>query len=1010
MRLICVVFGLLLVIAPHVSVATQIDTLQINYLGQEEGIKQLNVQKIVQDDLDYLWFSTEDGLHRFNGLQLKVFTSNPLDSLSIPDDHNRGLLIVDDTLWVASNSKGIFALDLKTELFVTPFDELSNAISYQVFSLDDTHLLFSLSDVFYVLDRKSRDLTQIQLPRNKSENYVKDVLPLGDNNYMIATLSSGLLTFDLSELKITKQTKLGDFSHNALVIHQDQLFVGTDEGFFSLNVQGLDQKQQISHQLINCIYVDIGNEILLGTKDGLSTYNLKHETYIQQVFKDQSGHVYYPVEIEAIYGDNKGNFWFGTAGEGLHHFNRYQKKFKTISLSVPEYSKDTKLSTFQLLPGKDSILWLGTSFNVLKYNLRNGEVKHYTEFPESLIYTLKKDSNGDIWCGGFDGTGLLKYNENSDQFERATINNSENDKTVIEIQPLSKSRLLYATWSSGIFIYDLETQETEEFLIDGIQINRARISFVDSKKNLWLGTDQGAFMIEQMGDGSVHRFESEGLDSMVITSNRIFGINEDSKGNIWLGTSTGLTKISPDSHRTKRYYAQEGFPNDFVYGVLVDEMDHVWVSTNQGISKLNPTTEVFLSYSQKDGLQNDEFNGKAAYQDDNGYFYFGGVEGINVFDPQNINANPYQPKVHLESVEVFNQPLDVNGLYTDTYTFKSEEKVLSFQFATTNFLNPKKVNYSFYMEGFDDNWRPATKSQSTTYTNLPPGQYKFRIRATNDNGTWGTHERAVDVIIVPPWYATWWFRITAALLIGLFITLFVLYKYHSLKRNKAMLEKVVMERTNELSEALELSNAQKDSIKFLMRELKHRVKNNLQIISSLLSLQAVQLKDDQAVESLNSAKNRISNISYLENMMDSENEHIQVDVFTRGICENVIRLISADEIQTFTVEYDLKPAKVVNFNITIYGLIINELLTNTSKYAFSECDEKNVLHISCEAKQNRLELIISDNGKGYNPEEIKNTSLGLDLVKDMVRQLNGTITIENKEGIRNVITIPIENE
>ena len=144
--------------------STPTDTLQINYIGQEKGIKQLNVQKIVQDDLDYLWFSTEDGLHRFNGLQMKVFADNPLDSSSIPDDHNRGLLIVEDTLWIASNSKGIFALDLRTEQFSIPFPEMSGAISYQVFQLNHQYLLFSLADVFYVLNRKTRQLTPVKLP------------------------------------------------------------------------------------------------------------------------------------------------------------------------------------------------------------------------------------------------------------------------------------------------------------------------------------------------------------------------------------------------------------------------------------------------------------------------------------------------------------------------------------------------------------------------------------------------------------------------------------------------------------------------------------------------------------------------------------------------------------------------------------------------------------------------------------------------------------------------------
>lgn len=1008
MRIRILIISLLIIQVLEVFAQDRIDTLQINYIGQEKGIRQLNVQKIVQDSLDYLWFATEDGLHRFNGQQLKIFYDDPRDSLSIPDDHNRGLLIVDDTLWIASNSKGIFALDLKSEQFSVPFEELSGAISYEVFSLNQDHLLFSLTNSFYVLNRNTRELTQINLPRSNSENYVKDVQQVGEGKYLLATLSEGLLLFDLQQLAIAGQIQSNETSHNAVIITGGQCFVGTDHGFYSIDIESGQSKVLIKNQLINCLYEREDGQLLLGSRDGLIVFDPVGNDYKFLILKDENNRVFFPVEIEAIWGDEKGNLWFGTAGEGLHHFNQYQKKFETIAVTIPEYTKDTKLSTFQILPEGDSILWLGTSSRVIKYDREAKSVKHYAEFDDALIYALTRDLNGNIWCGGFDNTGLLKYNPHADKFEKVKFNNEENDKTVIDIRPLSQEELLVSTWSSGQFIYDIKTGNVKEFSVNAESLNRVRISFVDSRNNLWLGSDQGAYRIEDFGSGRAHHFKESASDSTSINSNRIFAINEDSQGNIWLGTSTGLTQVSTDTWLTRRYYSQEGFPNDFVYGVLIDLDNKIWVSTNQGISVFDPETLGFTSYSEKDGLQNDEFNGKAAFQDEIGNFYFGGVDGLNIFNPKEININPHHPKVHLESIELFNRPVAVNSLYQDGFVFKSEENVLSFHYAATNFLNPSKVNYSFYMMGFDKDWRPVTKSQHTTYTNLPPGDYKFKIKATNDNGVWGPYIREVAITIVPPWYDTWWFKILAVLLVLAIIFIFILMKYASLKKNKALLEKTVMERTDELRHALDVSNEQKESITFLMRELKHRVKNNLQIISSLLSLQAMQMKDEESVESLNSAKNRISNISYLENMMDSEQEHVAVDVFTQGICENVLRLIAMGESALFKIEYDLQPAKVANFNITIYGLIINELLTNASKYAFDEWKDENHVHVSCRVEGGMLELVIADNGKGYQTEEIKSTSLGLGLVQDMVSQLQGNIEIESDKGVKNTIRIPVK--
>ncbi|MBU2916277.1 hypothetical protein KO526_19890 [Reichenbachiella agariperforans] len=988
----------------------QLDTLQINYIGQEEGMTQLNVQDVVQDDMDYLWFSTEDGLHRFNGLKMKVFSGNPLDSMSIPDDHNRGLLIVDDTLWIASNSKGIFALDLRSETFIRPFDELSNVISYKVFRLNDQYLLFSSSNAFHIYDRSIKTLKKVVHEEQGSENHVTALVRMSEDQAVLATLNGGLLVLDLKTLSVVGQQRLDPSAHNALLLHQEQLYVGTEQGLYTLDLSSGVADLIVPDQSINCIYPYENGELWLGTNEGLVIYDPVSKSVTQCVSKDQLGKVYFPVEIMTIYGDGKGNVWMGTAGEGLHHYNKYQKKFTSISLEMEGYTRDTKLSTFQFLPaeGEDSALWLGSTYNVLKYDYLTREFKHYKDdFPKSLIYALERDHNGDVWCGGFDGTGLLHYNAAQDRFEKAEVTGDiPNDKSVIDIRPLTSEKLLVSTWSSGMYIYDLTQKKFEGYLVDGQALNRARISFVDSQDNLWIGSDQGAYRIAELGEGVVHHY-TEGTHPQAINSDRIFAINEDGNGNIWLGTSTGLTMLNLKTEDVHRYYRQEGFPNDFVYSVLIDAQDRVWMGTNKGIAVLDPSTDRFVHYSHKDGLQNDEFNGKAAYQDGYGNFYFGGVDGINVFHPEDIRINPYESKVHLESIELFNQPLPTNAIYQDRYAFGSDENVLTFKYAAINFLNPSKVNYSYWMDGFDKEWRPVTKSQSITYTNLSPGDYTFHIKATNDNGAWSEMGRQVSLTVIPPWYDQFWFKLTAVLATLLLAVGFYLYKSHTYRRNKERLELMVKESTGELRQALEVSESRQESIQFLMREMKHRVKNNLQIISSLLSLQALHLDNLDAIHTLQVARNRILTISYLENIMDSESEHIHVDKFTRDICENVLRLIASDESPTFETIYDLEPAEVTNFNITFYGLLINELLTNVSKYAFDNYEDTNRLSISCKVGGDWLVLVIADNGKGYRQEDIKQGSIGLDLVKDMVKQLKGEMTVDSHDGAKNVIKIPV---
>ncbi|WP_176461206.1 ligand-binding sensor domain-containing protein [Lutibacter agarilyticus] len=975
---------------------------------------QLNVKDMALDELGYLWAGTEDGLHRFNGYEFKTYLHNPLDSSSIKDDHVRGLLFTKDTLWVATNSKGILGFVPSENRFfsIKKNENIDLNISYKIMPLDEKELLFSVKNNLILFNRPAKNSKIIKLPETTKDSYISAILKIDINNYWLAN-TTGILILNTKTYDVQKTTTLEGENIKCFYKNNNNIYIGTENGLFIYNILN----QQISKTpltfSINCFNKLQENQFYIGSDKGLFLYDILEESITPFVLKINENKLQEKIDINQIINDEKGNLWFGSDGEGLYHYNSFQKKFNTIKLSLKEYPLMNNISSFQFLKGKDSTLWIGTKYGIVKYFHKNKNFKLYATEGDPLIYAITKDKNNTIWGGGFT-TGLLKYDANTDSFIK--IQNTKNnlpDDDIVDIIPIDNNTLWVATWAGGIHKFDIKNENFEEVFINGKRINRARTSLIDSKKNIWLGTDQGVFKISK--SGIIQNYNEEGALDQKLSGNRVFNIKEDYNGNIWIGTNTGLTKLDIQQHKTTLFYKQKGLPNDFIYSILIAKNNDIWVSTNYGISVLNTETNKFKNYTTSDGLQNNEFNGKAGYKDQHDNFYFGGISGINIFKATNIKENQNIPEIYIESVDLFNEPLQKNELYKNVLAFKSDENVLTFNFSALNYLNPEKCSYTYMMEGFDNDWRPITNSRNTTYTNLNPGKYTFKVKASNDVGVWNDVPATIAIVIIPPWYQTTLFRFSFVILFLLSGISFYFYKTTRLKRDKLKLEKIVTQRTQEIlgkNEALKLaynkSEKQRDSIKFLMRELTHRVKNNLQIISSLLNIQANTSDNKEAIDALKIAKNRILAIAHLESKMTIEKETIKIDEFIKELSQSIITALSDDEKLNFTVIYDLADVYIKKVNTVMIGLILNELITNTTKYAFDDFKPENKLSISCKFNKTTLRLIISDNGKGYSlQKDVLPKSLGIELVTEMVNQLNATITINSTKGTENIIEIPI---
>ncbi|MEG9326455.1 two-component regulator propeller domain-containing protein [Salinimicrobium catena] len=993
------------------------DTLKVSNIAQKQGLSQLNVLQFDFDENGYLWAGTEDGLNRFNGYEMTTFTQNYLDGDGLTDDHIRGLFYSEDTLWLGTNTHSLQAyipsqdkfLHFKDDDIIAADPSLSYA--HGVYEINQKFLLVSTLKNCLLINRSSGEIFAVSLPDTSVNDYVVSTFKHSENKIWLGTYFNGIVELDLDSKKITNLPHFDILDNNPVHAFQqrktDGIMIGTQKGLFmySFSSEDLKENKQLGSEAgVRCFF-DWNEEFyLLGATNGLLFLNKSSLEFKPVFLAGLNNQKYSPVEILQIKKDPSGGIWMGSQGKGLFYYHPARQKFTPKRITLPDEPEKEYISIFNFLrEGND--LWMTTTFGYVKHNLDADTYELYRT--DRLGYTLVKDEQEQIWGGGFD-QGLEKYNRNNDVFEEVTPLTGIPDRDVAEIIPLSKDSMWVSTWSSGIFSVDPATLESQPVQINGKDLHRSRASFKGPDGTLWLGADDGLY---RLCKGKTTKYDHDPSNSQSLSNNRVFSITQDKNQNLWIGTAKGLNKLDLQTDRITRYLEQPGLPNDFIYGVLTDNNDDVWVSTNRGLSKLDHETETFTNFTEQDGLQNNEFNGKAAYKDSLGYLYFGGMNGFNIFHADSIPVNQHVGKTIIENVELFGNPIAQNLIYTDTLSFDYDENVITFNFASLNFLLPEKNRYRFKMLGFDKDWRPVTKERTTTYTNLNPGTYTFLVQGSNSDLLWGDPDR-LFLTIRAPWYATTYFKILLLMGTLLLITSVFFIRYNRKKAENLRLQKMVEGRTAELrksnqdlGEAMNLAKEQKDNIAFLMEELNHRVKNNLQLIASLLEIQKESITDELAKNNLEAAQNRLFTIATIHDLLNDKRpgENFKLDLFISTLANELVDFMDA----SVNLEFHLVPLEVHKKCITPLGIIINELVTNTLKHAFPDNKENKKITISLSQEGSYATLKYHDNGIGFQSNQEKaEDSLGLNLIENLALQLKGSMKIKEEQGTS--ITIKFE--
>lgn len=865
--------------------------VQFEHLSIEDGLSQNAGLAIFQDSRGYLWIGTQDGLNRYDGYAFKVFKHDPDDSTSLSNNSILSVTEdTDGSLWIGTWGGGLNRFDPATETFtrypadpndpaslsdstVTTIKQDSNG-NLWVGTLNGLDRFVPKTNGFEHFRNDPND------PNSISSNAIATIFEDSHHELWIGTGTNGidgagLNRFDPSTGKFTRYqhnetdpASLGSNNIAAIVEAPDGMFwIAT--GGFSLRGAGLDQfdprtgkakhytsnaidEHSLSGDDLMSLCLDANGTLWVGAwETGLNRMNLSapgHFTRYQNdpYFSDSlSGN-----EVWALFQDRSGILWIGTSHSGINKLAADTGQFSLYrnNPSNPESLSINAIGAFA--EDKRGNIWIATwGAGLDLFHPSNGIFEHYRHDPanpnslsDDLFMDVFVDAYNTVWAGSL-GKGLNALNPVTGRVTHFLHDpnnpNSLADDNVAAVISDGKSGLWIGTFG-GLSHYEPNTNKFTTYSHDpnnpaSLSDNKVVSLFLDSRNSLWIGTWGGGlnqldlnnpFNADPKTAALIH-YSHNADDSSSLSEDSVWSIHETADGILWLGTQLGLNRFDPAKQTFKHYTEKSGLPNNVVLGILGDDEGNLWLTTNNGLARFDPRSETFKNYDASDGLQSNEFNSNGYFRSRDGTLYIGGINGFNAFDPENIKPNPVAPQVVVTRFEVFNEPMQVDLTGHEPIRLSYKQDFISFEFAAFDFQAPEKNEYAYKLEGFNDYWIMAGNHRYATYTNLPGGEYIFRVKAANSDGVWNEKGVSIPINITPPVWQTWWFIgslivVAAALLAGGFR-----YRLSLIREQNIYLETQISDRTSELRETNKLLEKEVEQRKRAEAELAKHAANEL---------------------------------------------------------------------------------------------------------------------------------------------------------------------------------------
>jgi len=1041
---------------------TEINNLSFEHYSIQQGLANNKIHSILQDRKGWMWFGTSQGICRFDGYRFTVFKNDPENPASLAGDLVR--TIFEDhkgEIWVGTENGGLNKFDRDRETFKHFFYEGKMGVlkNVKIASIQEdkeknlwvstrTNLYkivnetdivaykpsyqFKSTEYFRVInfDQEGRlligttlglyvfypDKNLVQKVNFKSDytNYeICTIVPEKDGTFLIGTELSGMYAFNpkSNEAWPLIIDPTNERSNSVRAISKDRegnYWIGTRGGLYNYQrgkgiiafyCNDKSEPSSLRHNSIQCIFTDRYDDLWIGTGDGLNYLDKKRQKILSYKSLNDDDRYLNSSEIYCFWNDSKENLWIGTESGGINILNRKTGRFKYI---LAEKDNNNSLSSNcikTMLDDGNNNLWIGTYQGGLDiYNLQTGKFKHFKNNPKDpnslstdRVWALLRDSNNDIWVGT--SSGLDKFNPETNNFVHySELVHNQHVNWLAE----DKDHSLWIGCTDSLIIYNPKSGEIKKF-------NESTISmFVDSRNQSWLTT-----------------------------------------------RSRGVALFSKEKGVIRYYNEKNGLANNHTKSILEDQDQTLWIGTTAGLSKFDPVNERFHNFFVKNGFLNDQYNYGAALKLPTGELVFGGISGFNIIDPHKIKSIAYAYPLSFTNLKVNDKSVRFRGgkneiltksiSETEEITLTYDQNSIEVEYASLDFSNVLDIQYAYYLEGLESNWKDPSFKRNATYTNLNPGNYTLHVKRVSGDLIEDNDGIKLRIRVLPPISETWWFRVMTLLTVIGIILLLILYirKREKLKSN-LKIEQLKAKKLHEL-----------DTMKLqLYTNISHEIRTPLALIlGPLEKLKNHIVPEDKIDDHLNliykNANNLYRLINQLLDLRKIEAGNMKLNLkqgeliaFVRSIVNSFSKLAEEKEIELKICT--IKEEIFTNFDDEKVTTILNNLLSNALKFTNKGgivsinislvFDTDETEGMNKQSDKMMVEISVRDSGigiDGSNLERIfdrfyqvnesplhKGSGIGLALTKELVQLLEGKIYVSSKlgEGSKFTFRFPYEEK
>ncbi len=979
--------------------ALDITQLRFNVLDIKNGLSQNSVSNIYQDSKGFIWFCTDEGLNRYDGYNFLKYDKQ-ID--------NNNSLISNFTSCIVESSPGIFWIGTEKGLSIYFFEtkkylNVENPTQIKKLTREDSVTVwvqtqYSLYKVRLVEgEKKSKEYDISIEPMNA---YREIICKSDDNHFYLAGRDNHLHEYDFNT-KLIHQKSASDFWNilikqriNGVVKDKfNSFWIGTKFGLYKIDstFSTLDsfpaQRKDISglqDKITSIVIGKAGNVYIATYQHGLICYDINKNRFIEYQSDPYNLTSIPDDKLMSLLFDKSGTLWIGTKGSGVATTSQFKFKFKHIT---QEPFKTTWLTNKYVLcfeADKNENIWIGTDGGGLyKFDTKDNIFSNWrnnsssSSLSNDIVQNLQIDYYGNIWVGTLNG--ICKFNPATNGFRRYFLTpNKPSDN--LKVPAYTNIRLfetrnkeLYVLDENSIYHFNGVKNKFENTLID-FKINNIipRNILEDKDSSWWIASTSGLFHLN-IHSGLIDEKELNNVNKKHFKTDQLYCLLPWSDDYFWIGTgNNGLflfnkKKMSIDANYTEK----DGLSNNFVYGILKDNSGKLWMSTNRGISVFDPILKQFRNYDINDGLQSNEFNSGAFYKTKNNELLFGGINGFNIIEPDKIPFNSYKPIVNITNIKtnknIYN--LFPYSSQKKRFSFSNNQNNVAFEFASSDYVNTPKNIFEYRLEGYEKNWTQTNRNY-VSYAQLPPGNYIFYVRASNNDGVWSEQPASFSFRIRPMIWQTWWFRIISGILI-----LFYGYKLVS--------DRIQMARVKEKEQsqlARQKTEYEKQLAEIKLKALVAQMNPHF-IFNCMNSIQAMILSDQNMQASTYLTKLSRLVRSVLENS-------VKTFIPLQEVIDNLKLYLELESLrfdQQFN--YDIHTEGLDLYSIEMPSMLIQPYVENSIWHGLLKKQGDKNIHIKFFKDFNYLICEIEDNGIG----RIKATELNL---KKQHKSLGTIITKE----------------